>query len=369
MKSAPAEQRCVEAAIEFAVAPCPSLPARTDRGAAAPQSRAARRAGAQSAPRREEAEPVAGWKKPPRMPILATRAPPTRQKEPKSPPIGTGASSLLALHLRRRPLALGEIGVEPRAADASASRSGRRRGSNPRSASRCSEKGMHCMKRKPSCCSTVASMSTGRSTWCGSANRYSRATRLAPAELQHRQIGRSARIDRAVRLDLLAAEQDQLVVANRHRLGAEPILVRPKRLAHEPVHVAGADRRRSAPSASGSVRKGKVIAGPAMRDERLDRAPALLVHLVFEEAPEPVGTAERLRFLDQQDRDSGRGAPWRRLQGSRTGRRRRSAIRPSCPLFMASLTTASCSQLRLLMKVEEASFWHASRRRSRKNRG
>jgi hypothetical protein len=42
-----------------------------------------------------------------------------------------------------------------------------------------------------------------------------------------------------------------------------------------------------------------------MRDERFDEAPAFLVQLVLEQQPEPVGTAERLRFFDQQERDFG----------------------------------------------------------------
>src|SRR3546814_11647546 len=58
------------------------------------------------------------------------------------------------------------------------------------------------------------------------------AQKFLPSEFQHRQVRSTARVEGAVGPDLLPALQDELVVPHRDDAGAEPILIRPKRLPH-----------------------------------------------------------------------------------------------------------------------------------------
>jgi hypothetical protein len=63
--------------------------------------------------------------------------------------------------------------------------------------------------------------------------------RLAPAELEGREMGIVARVDRAIGGDLLAALKQKAVVAHGDDAGGLAILVRPERLAHRGVDPLG----------------------------------------------------------------------------------------------------------------------------------
>ena len=156
-------------------------------------------------------------------------------------------------------------------------------------------------KRSPPAWSTLASISTGRSTRCGRLEAIVALEARLVEQVERREVGGAARVDRAFRLDRLAAVEDERILAHRHHLGAEPILLLAERRDHMGVEIGGGEAALPGLQIAGEAGKGDVEARPAAGDDRLEQRARVFVQIGVGEQPIAFA-AERLVLLDDQER-------------------------------------------------------------------
>ena len=136
-------------------------------------------------------------------------------------------------------------------------------------------------------------------------------------QLEHREVGGAARVERALGLDRLAAVEHQRVLAHRDDAGAEPVLVGPQRLDHGAVERRGREAADRALEVPGEARESEIEAGPAQAGDGGEQGLLGAVDLVGEQGMEAVA-AEALLLLDDQQRHFGALAR-QRQGGERAG--------------------------------------------------